>query len=159
MPKFLPLLFLLLVATSCEGPNETVNPPPPITNEQEGILVGQNPFHYSFFELDVKYHGIDDKLLAQYRFIEDEVFAKYSDHDENVDLDGEEAFQLLKPKLTALSLTKETSANQLMTRLFEQFPIRNDFRLVEVKVRFMDGEEKVFKRFHDEAQELYSKVK
>ncbi|HWO78283.1 MAG TPA: YusW family protein [Bacillus sp. (in: firmicutes)] len=148
MPKILQLFILLFVITSCEAQEQA--PPPPITEQNQGIQAKQNPFPYSFFELDVKYHGIDDKLLAQYRYMDDEIYANYSDHDKNTEQDGKEAYQFLKPKLKGLSLTKETNAEQLMTRLFAHFPIREDFRLVEVKVRFNDGEEKVFKRFHDE---------
>ena len=152
MPKMpgVILIIILFVVSGCEARNESINPPPPVTKQQVGSEEEQNPFPYSFFELDVKYHGIDDKLLVQYRYIDDEIYVSYSDHDENTDQDGEEAFRFLLPRLNALSLTKETSAKQLMTGIFEQFPIREDFRLIEVKVRFNDGEEKVFKRFHVE---------
>lgn len=148
MPKFLTtVLTVIFICTSCSQSQEELNPPPP--NQPASIQLGENPFPFTFFELKATYHGIEDHLLVQYRYMNKEVYVKYSDHDEHIDLDGKEAFEQVKPKLTKLSLTEETNLKQLMLRLFKQFPIRDDYRRVEVKVRFNNGEEKVFKRFPD----------
>ncbi|GAA0328231.1 hypothetical protein GCM10008967_18400 [Bacillus carboniphilus] len=139
------VFFILFICTSCNQAESELKPPPPVTDEHSGISVDETPFPYKFFELSVNYDGIDDQTLVQYRYSGGKIFARYEDHGTDQEIEGERAVQQIQPKLKQLKLTQETEAKGLIERIKDVFPIREDYRFIEVKVRFNDGEEKVYK--------------
>ncbi|MDZ5471598.1 YusW family protein [Bacillus sp. 31A1R] len=148
-------LFVLLIVQGCNNDRHDVSAPPEnapvkteedITNEQTNPAQNEDGtmFNFSSFDLDIEYEQ-NKSYDASYENETDEMEAEIKDQIKDVQLQGDEAFERLKPLFQKLTFDQTTEDEKVIEEVLNVFELDSSYKKFELEVEFSDGTEKEYK--------------
>ncbi|PWA13232.1 hypothetical protein DCC39_01945 [Pueribacillus theae] len=152
---------LLLVFAACSQENTPPDDPTHVENRENTANtaddqhnetvdpMGEQMDQLSFneYELDLDFNGSDDNFEIEFKKRTDgTVDAEYKDQRKNINSKGEEAFNMLFPKLKDMNIDKETPEEDVISKSLEAFEIENDYKELDLEIVFNDGTKKEYKQ-------------
>lgn len=159
LKKLLKLIFCLIIATilqACNADNDNVSAPPenaPIEKEEDGIVnneteIEQNEdgtlYNFSSFDLDIEYEQ-NNSFDVSYENESNEMEAEIKDQINNITLQGDDAFEQLRPIFQKLTFDQNTPDQEVIEEVIREFELSSDYKKFELEVEFADGTEKEYK--------------
>lgn len=148
---FLSALFTVMLLQGCNGNDQDdVSAPPenaPVEHENHTTDTEQNRdlFAFTSFDLDVDYK--DNKSYeVSYENENSGMEAEIEDTVNNEKLNGDHAFEQLKPIFENFSFNKDTPEDEVIAEVLSAFELAEDYQQLELEVDFADGTKKEYKR-------------
>lgn len=113
-------------------------------NEEDAQLSMQEKMEnveYKEFELEVDY-GENNEYEAKIEQHENTgtIEAKLEDEvKENIEVKGEEAFELIYPHVETLTINRESSKDEAIDQILNAFDLPADYEKIEIELTFQDG--------------------
>ncbi|WP_053360716.1 YusW family protein [Bacillus sp. FJAT-27251] len=115
------------------------------TSQQENANQNsETTFSFTNFDLDVDY-GNQESYEVDYELEKEETETKLEDDRNNIQLEGQEAFDQLRPQLEKLTFDQNTSDDEVVSEVLKAFSLGDDYQEFELEVKFNDGTEKEYK--------------
>lgn len=136
--KLLSSVFLssALLLGAC-GDKEEVNDPP--TTE-----AAESEFGFTSFDLDIDTAEQRDAVEASFEVETNGVEAEYVNSLDSQKLQGDEAYEFLKPIFTDLALTNDMNKEEVMEKVLTAFGI-TDYTEFDLEILYEDGQEVEYK--------------
>ncbi|TDL34350.1 hypothetical protein E2R51_01145 [Jeotgalibacillus sp. S-D1] len=137
--------------TACSGgEDETVSEPAASAEEKQTETAnGESDTSPSIslkkFEMEVDYEGTENDFEVSY-MEKDTVKALYEDQRNMLLLSGDEAYQEIEPVLSSLDINAETSDEEVIKRVMEDFEVEDGFQSIEIEITHEDGAEKEYEK-------------
>lgn len=93
---------------------------------------------YSDFELEVSY-GNDQEYEAEIEQKSGKIQADLEDEINGMDVNGQEAFDNIYPKVKKLNVDRDTEKTEVIKQVLEAFELEDDYQKFEVEFKFKDG--------------------
>jgi hypothetical protein len=146
-----PLLLSLVFLQGCNDADKASPPPENIPMENDNDLLTNNRnevtgdpvFNITSFDLDVDYSGTDS-YEVEYENDLDGLEARIEDEINHQRLNGDEAFEQLRPIFEQFNFDQSTAEEEVMAEVLESFNLDNDFTKLELEVEYSDGIEKKY---------------
>ncbi|WP_052948860.1 YusW family protein [Mesobacillus campisalis] len=165
LPKVVSTLFLAGTLAACGANNDTNDTPAPpqdnnnatqqennnnnnqgnnASQQENASQNAQTTFNFTDFDLDVDY-GSQESYEVDYEHEKEETETKLEDDRNNIQLEGQEAFDQLRPQLEKLTFDQNTSDDEVISEVLKAFSLGDDYKEFELEVKFNDGTEKEYK--------------
>jgi hypothetical protein len=157
LPMVVSTFFLAGTLAACGANNDSTDAPAPEnapvqennnnnnTNQQENTNQNaETTFNFTDFDLDVDY-GNRESYEVEYEHEKEDTETKLEDDRNSIELEGQEAFDQLRPQLEKLSFDQNTSDDEVIAEVLQAFNIGDDYEEFELEVTFNDGTEKEYK--------------
>src|SRR5699024_5077529 len=93
---------------------------------------------YKEFELEVEYAN-HKEYEAEIKQDNGKVEAELEDELNNVDIEGQEAFDKIYPNMKKLDIEKDTKKSEVISQTLKAFDLKDDYEEFEVEITFNDG--------------------
>jgi hypothetical protein len=150
LSKVVSTLFLAGTLAACGANNDANDTPAPpqdnnnATQQENTNQNAQTTFNFTDFDLDVDY-GNQESYEVDYELEKEETETKLEDDRNNIQLEGQEAFDQLRPQLEKLKFDQNTSDDEVVSEVLKAFSLGDDYQDFELEVKFNDGTEKKYK--------------
>ena len=149
---FITALSVFVLGACNNDEDEVTDAPKDVPTEQEddnGIttqtkLPEDPPFAFSSFSLDVDY-GVNKNVEVDYESEASGVEASYDNDLSNEKLTGNEAYDKLEPIFKNFTFDATTANDEVIAEVLKAFDLQNDYKEVEIEIRYADGSEKEYK--------------
>lgn len=136
------------ILAACGDDEEVTNAPDNAPVEQEnGAAVpipADAPFNFTQFSLDVDY-GVNKSLEVSYDNESTGVEAAYESDLSNEKLNGNDAYTKMEPIFKGFTFDINTSNEEVIQQVKEAFNVEEDYKELEIDIRFSDGAEKEYR--------------
>jgi hypothetical protein len=153
--RFFKILFytitVLLMLQGCNDDKDNVsNPPEDVpteneTNNADTDVQNETSFDFTSFDLDVDYED-NNSYNVDYENENDGMEAKLNDTINNETLQGDEAFERLRPIFEDFTFNKDTSNDEVINEVLQAFGLSDDYTKFELEIQFTDGTEKEYEQ-------------
>lgn len=127
-----------------ESSNEQTQQVSVTSNEQVTKITDANTdYPFTHFSLDAKYEN-DISYEVEYENERDMVTAEIEDEVNQVFLKGDEAYSQLSKQLEQLTISENTTDDEVLNQVIDVFKLDENYKHIEVEVRFNDGKEKEY---------------
>lgn len=145
------LLLSLVFLQGCHDADKASPPPENVPMEKDNDLLTNNGnevtgdplFNITSFDLDVDYSGTDS-YEVEYENDLDGLKARIEDEINNQRLNGDEAFEQLRPIFEQFNFDQSTAEEEVMAEVLESFNLNKNFAKLELEVEYSDGIEKKY---------------
>lgn len=110
------------------------------SNATEGMT-----YNFTEFSLDVEYSATES-YEVDYENKKTGMEAELKDDRNNEKLRGDKAYAKLEPLFKQLTFESTTPNDEVIEQVISVFHIADDFKSIEVEVKFVDGTDKEFER-------------
>ena len=136
------------VLTACGDNEEVTNAPNDAPTEQSNGAATETPanapFNFTQFSVDADYGG-NKNIEASYDNESTGVEASYENDLTSEKLNGNDAFSKLEPMFEGFTFDVNTPNDQVIQQVKDAFTIGEDYRELEIDVKFADGSEKEYR--------------
>lgn len=137
------------ILAACGDDEEVTNAPQNAPTEQENGTTetetsADAPFSFTHFSLDVDYDGYKD-FDVEYENESTGVEASYQNDLTNEKLSGNDAYTKIESVLKGFTFNVNTPDKQVIQEVKDAFKVGEDYKELEIDVRFADGGEKEYR--------------
>ena len=136
------------VLAACGDREEVTNAPDNAPTEQDNggatQIPADAPFNFTQFSLDVDY-GSNKDFDVSYENESTGVEASYENDVTNEMLNGNDAYTKLEPIFKGFTFDINTPNEDVIKEVKQAFNVGEDYKELEIDVKFADGSEKEFK--------------
>lgn len=114
-------------------------------NQQNGIQAGDVNYPFTYFELDVDYAN-DVSYNVEYANDGNNISSEFEDEKNNVDTQGDQAYNSISPSLETLTFDENSSDEDVRSDVLKAFGLDENYTSFELEVKFQNGD---VKHYHD----------
>ena len=113
-------------------------------NQQNGTQAANVNFPFTYFELDVDYAN-DISYNAEYANDGNNIAAEFEDEKNNVDTNGDQAYNSIRPSLEKLTFDENSSDEDVRKEVIQAFGLDENYTEFELEVKFQNDKVKHYR--------------